>query len=476
MASPDPLRFRGNRSHPDHNAVLHLVRTYAAHLGLGLVETDAEADIHWDREPDGDAPCLALPSRAAGDSEPVCARSRDGFPVPRAAARPGLPEVKGEVLDACGNLALRRSGAVIRSDWDLLSFCADILFRRAERLPAFASASREAVFRDLPDPALGLDAEPWVDRWMFRLLGLLPRFRPLIEALPGRARLWLTHDLDNLSKWRARSVAGQIARSPLQLARGRWGALRRAWGEIATRAFTGRDPYDCMDRVHALEGQRRSASFILANGRDHLIHRYELSRPRYLKVLRRCLEAGKDVGLHGQVHVIEDAAGIRAEVEKISRLAGTPIFLNRQHYLRWDAATTFAHLEAAGICVDSTLGYNDTPGFRCGTAWPFLWFDYAADRPTRLMEVPLIFAEFQAYDPRACDVAAARALVGRYMEAASRQGGVFTVLFHNDYFHAAEFPGNAEVYAELIALADARGLPDFDPLGTHARYVGANGR
>jgi hypothetical protein len=298
----------------------------------------------------------------------------------------------------------------------------------------------------------------------------------LVEALPGRARLWLTHDLDNLSKWRARSVAGQILRTPLQIARGRWGKARRAWGEIAARVLAGKDPYDCMDRVHALEGRRRSASFFLAHGRDHLIHRYELSRPRYLRALKGCLAAGKDVGLHGQVHFIADAAGVRAERDKLARLAGAPIHLNRQHYLRWDAAVTFAHLEAAGIRVDSTLGYNDTPGFRCGTAWPFLWFDSGADRPTRLLEVPLIFAEFHAYDPRSFDGAEARARMERCLEAACRQGGVFTALFHNDYFHEGDFPGNAAVYADLIAWADARGLPDFDPLGTHARYAGADAR
>jgi hypothetical protein len=228
--------------------------------------------------------------------------------------------------------------------------------------------------------------------------------------------------------------------------------------------------------VHALEGARRSASFFLANGRDHLFHRYELSHPRYLRVLRDCRAADKDIGLHGQVHFIADAAGIRGEAEKISGLAGAPVRLNRQHYLRWDAARTFAHLEAAGLAIDSTLGYNDTPGFRCGTAWPYLWFDCGADRPTRLLEVPLILAEFQFYDPLAFDGAAVRDVLRRYMETACRQGGVFTVLFHNQYFHEAEFPGHGQVYADLIAWADARGLPDFDPLGTHAHYVGADGR
>ena len=480
--SPPPLRFRGNRSNPNHPAVLHLLRTYAAHLGAALVQVDeGEADVHWDRSaPQAGSPCLVLPGRPTKDADIAFARTRDGYPVPAAtapsqgaaAAAPTAPDI----LDACGDAALTQSGGTVRADWDLLSFCADILFKRADFLPRYAAASRDAIYAGLPDAALGLAKEPWVDRWMFRLLERLPRFQAAVAGLPSRARLWLTHDLDNLSKWRLRSVAGQLARTPGQLAAGRFGLLRRNYGEMLTRVFTGRDPYDRMDAIHALEGRRNSASFFLANGLDHLFHRYELSLPRYRRVLAECMAAGKDVGLHGQVHVISDAAGIRAEVYKLAGLAGRPAKLNRQHYLRWNAAETFACLEAAGIAVDSTLGYNDTPGFRTGTAWPYLWFDCATDHPTRLLEVPLILAEFQFYDPLRFDGEAVRRVLLEYLETACRHGGVFTVLFHNQYFHEAEFPGHGKVYADLIAMADARGLADFDPLGTHARYVEADVR
>ncbi|MDB5103773.1 MAG: hypothetical protein JWP91_1462 [Fibrobacteres bacterium] len=469
-----PLRFRGNRSNPNHPAVLHLLRNYAAHLGTTLTERDGEADeidIDWDgpaARPTG--ACLVLPGRPSAEAETLFAWTREGFPVPSApvpdqrAASPDVNRAPGEILDVCYGRMLSRSGETVRSDWDLLSFCADILFKRADSLPAYREASREARFRDLPDAALGLDKEPWVDRWMFRLLSMLPRFRAAVDALPSRARIWLTHDLDNLSKWRVRSVAGQLARTPLQLASGRFALAGRNYREMLARAFTGRDPYDCMDRIHALEGKRKSASFFLANGRDHLFHRYDLSRPRYRRVLEDCRKAGKDLGLHGQVHFISDAAGIKAEVDRISGLASAPVRLNRQHYLRWDAGKTFAGLEAAGVRVDSTLGYNDTPGFRAGTAWPYLWFDCAADRPTPLLEVPLILAEFQIYDPLRFDGEAVRKAMRACMEAACRQGGVFTVLFHNQYFHEAEFPGHSAVYRDLIAWADGLGLADFDPL------------
>ena len=43
-----PLRFRGDPANPNHAAVRHLMRVYAAHLGLALEEApEGPADIVW---------------------------------------------------------------------------------------------------------------------------------------------------------------------------------------------------------------------------------------------------------------------------------------------------------------------------------------------------------------------------------------------------------------------------------------------
>jgi hypothetical protein len=480
---PLPLRFRGNRANPNYKAVAHLLRTYAAHLGAGMIEVDdiGPVEVLWDggMPASGGGPCLVFPGRPEAKAETLCARTRSGYPVPAAdPASSAIVPGAGRILESVDGRTLAWDGPdgyVLVSGWDLLSFCADILFRRADHLPARKRQAREAIGVGQWDQAFGLLEEPWVDRWMFRLLGLIPRFRDVVDELPAKARIWLTHDLDNLAKWRPRSVAGQILRTPVQLAQRRMRPLAQAWSEIAVRAFTGRDPYDVMGRVLAMEKGRRSANFFLANGRDHLFHRYDLAKPRFRKVMLDCLEKGMDVGLHGQVQHISNAAAINAEARKLAGLAGRSVSLNRQHYLRWDPAATFAGLQAAGIAVDSTLGYNDSPGFRTGSALPYLWFDCASGKPTRLLEVPLILAEFQFYDPRAFDGEAVRRTLRQYLEAATRQGGVFTVLFHNQYFHEGDFPGHGAVYADLLAMARGSGLQDFDPMGTHARYAPAFG-
>lgn len=490
--APGCLRFRGRPENPNHAAVAHLLRVYAAHLGLGLREVaSGPADIEWGDAP-GDTtgagsgetavveagerfPRIRVPARAGTEPDMDVVRSQDGYPAPRSAP-PG----------PAGDFAPRPQGADLVADWDVLSFCADILFRRADFLPERARAAEEAIGRGQWDERAGLLEAPWVDRWMFRLLAHLdpaegrdgrdgPRAR--IADLPGRASVWLTHDLDNLAKWRPRSVAGQILRTPWQLLSGRAGKARRAWREIGHRVFTGKDPFDVMDAVLAMERKhgRRSANFFLANGRDHLFHRYDLEKARFRRVLEACRDAGMDVGLHGQVHFIRDAAGIRAEKAKLDRLAGGETRLNRQHYLRWDAATTFPSLSAAGIEVDSTLGYNDSPGYRCGTAHPFPWFDCASGRALPLLIVPLILGEFQFYNPADFDAQSVREVLHRHLETSTSQGGVFTVLFHNEYFHEAQNPGHAKVYADLLAGIGERGLPDFQPLETRRRMLELHG-
>lgn len=46
------------------------------------------------------------------------------------------------------------------------------------------------------------------------------------------------------------------------------------------------------------------------------------------------------------------------------------------HYLRWGHPTTLQAWNDAGMDYDSTLGYADSPGFRCGTC-----FEYPAFNP-----------------------------------------------------------------------------------------------
>ena len=62
----------------------------------------------------------------------------------------------------------------------------------------------------------------------------------------------------------------------------------------------------------------------------------------------------------------------------------------RQHYLRFDVSSTWKFWEKGGFAYDSTVGYAEHEGFRCGTCHPYVPFIIDEDRVCRVQEVPLI--------------------------------------------------------------------------------------
>ena len=48
------------------------------------------------------------------------------------------------------------------------------------------------------------------------------------------------------------------------------------------------------------------------------------------------------------------------------------------------------HWERCGLAYDSTLGYNERPGFRAGTCIPIRPWLFGSNRECNLVEIPLV--------------------------------------------------------------------------------------
>jgi len=154
--------------------------------------------------------------------------------------------------------------------------------------------------------------------------------------------------------------------------------------------------------------------------------------------------AGCELGVHG-IDAWHDPASGREECARVSTASGEATRGIRMHWLLNDERTP-ATLEAAGYKYDSTVGYNDTIGYRAGTTQVF--------RPlgTRtLLELPMHIQDGALFYRQQLDLSnddawsACEELIGH----ARRSGGVLTVLWH-DRSHAPErFWG--DFYARLVA-------------------------
>lgn len=98
--------------------------------------------------------------------------------------------------------------------------------------------------------------------------------------------------------------------------------------------------------------------------------------------LNRITASGNEVGLHGLNAWIDHDTAL-GEKARISQITGEGEIGVRMHWLYFDEASP-AVLDAAGFSYDSTVGYNQTIGFRAGTTQV-----YRPLTAKNLMELPL---------------------------------------------------------------------------------------
>jgi hypothetical protein len=96
--------------------------------------------------------------------------------------------------------------------------------------------------------------------------------------------------------------------------------------------------------------------------------------------------AGCEIGLHG-IDAWMDAGAGREEAARVSKSSGAPVSGVRMHWL-YGREESPVPLEDAGFLYDSTVGYNETIGFRAGTAQV-----YKPVGATRLLELPLLIMD-----------------------------------------------------------------------------------
>lgn len=159
--------------------------------------------------------------------------------------------------------------------------------------------------------------------------------------------------------------------------------------------------------------------------------------------IHELMSAGCEIGLHG-IDAWRDSARGLAELEQIRRITGVQEIGVRMHWLYFDERSA-VELEKAGADYDSTIGYNETIGFRAGTAQAFkplnaIWL---LELPLHVMDTALFFPGYLNLSPDA-----ARERVGEIIDATVRFGGSLTVNWH-DRSIAPERLWSG-VYAELL--------------------------
>jgi hypothetical protein len=166
-------------------------------------------------------------------------------------------------------------------------------------------------------------------------------------------------------------------------------------------------------------------------GADNTGHIHRARAARYdiddiEPLIQKLLAAGREIALHG-IDAWRDPAKGREELQRITRITGNTSVGIRSHWL-YQCDQSPRYLEEAGFVYDSSVGYNQTIGYRSGTTQIFRPFSV-----TTLLELPLHIMDTTLFYTGHMDLAEpqAMALVEGMMTKTQRYGGVLTINWHD---------------------------------------------
>jgi hypothetical protein len=182
------------------------------------------------------------------------------------------------------------------------------------------------------------------------------------------------------------------------------------------------------DKVTAHHAQRRGCAYDIGD------------IPAWVATLRK---NGCEIGVHG-IDAWRSAAKGRAELERVSDVSGSTSRGIRMHWLLQDSNTPRV-LEEAGYEYDSTVGYNETIGYRAGTTQVY--------RPLgnrTLLELPMHIQDGALFFPQRLGLSEDEAWdrCQQLIQQMTTLGGVLTLLWHDRSHGPERFWG--DFYARLV--------------------------
>jgi hypothetical protein len=213
------------------------------------------------------------------------------------------------------------------------------------------------------------------------------------------------------------------------------------------------------DRYLELEKGLRSTFFVIPFSNQAGSNTYgpapRLRAARYgardiADTITKLTAAGCEIGLHG-IDLWLDSSSGRRELEEIRLLTGGSEIGVRMHWLYYDQQSPVA-LEMAGAAYDSTIGYNETVGYRAGTTQVFRPLDanQLLELPLHVMDTAMFYPNYLALSRRQ-----AKVLLGHMVDNAVRFGGTLTINWHDRSLAPERLWGAS--YRDLIQELQSRG-------------------
>ncbi len=248
----------------------------------------------------------------------------------------------------------------------------------------------------------------------------------------------LTHDVDTVKKYRSPLNIGKTIFDYIVKYRNIKKAIISFLCYIKCFFDNSYDPHWSFDYLMNMEMQFAFSSsfFFMSGGNSNFDNNYKINNLQIRKLIAKIEENGFEAGYHGSFNSFNNKDLILKEIDTLDAIIRNKPYGCRQHYLRFEFPTTWNLQHSAKILYDTTLGFADHEGFRCGICFPYKPYDIYKDKTLDIWEIPLCVMDATLKDVTLGNYSPEEAMeaVSKIIDIVKEYGGVFTLLWHNSSF------------------------------------------
>lgn len=295
---------------------------------------------------------------------------------------------------------------------------------------------------------------PIVDEYAMLLRKWLVMFIPTLQYIKRKGKVIPTHDIDNIQRFGGflqnfkTIIGGDIfIRKSFSVA---FDSLRSCYSSICNRY---NDPY--IVAIKRLIDISREAGLCsefyfmgLRNGQYD--SRYDIYNSKVKYCMDLVTDANMIVGMHGGYNSFCNNEIFQQEKNDIEIVTNTDTTSGRQHYLMFDIHTTIHVWQNSHFLLDSTLGYAEREGFRCGTCHEYFLYDHKHDCVSTVKERPLIVMDRTLFEYRGLSIESALDTLYRLNSRCQDVEGDFVMVWHNESMFRDYEDKFLNVYCEFI--------------------------
>lgn len=255
----------------------------------------------------------------------------------------------------------------------------------------------------------------------------------------------LSHDVDKFQNW----TLSKIRRA--------YKSSQSIWpvAQLGTAMFQSRNKSGNFEYIKQLESSfgASSTAFILSKRRSSQDPDYTIGDGR----IQTCVESLGTPGLHGSYSGGTTSGWTSEERTMLESVTGKRVTGVRSHYLMFDHQLSFRNFVEAGLRYDSTLGFAEAAGWRCGTGFPFQPWDEKEKKAFDIVELPLVLMDTSFFLYEGLDSKSAWEAIQGFLNETKQNGSSLVVNWHNNNVHAGDLTEYTQVYQWILEWTSDNG-------------------